>query len=176
MSIILLSMLTNEQNAIVETIFKEHYTEFLEIARKILRSQSDAEDVLAYAFQKIIENIGKISDLSCPKQIAYCIVIVKNRAYQVYNARKRLSLDYEIQESLPDDLDLEEDYIRKVDMEQLGKAMNKLSEEDRHLVVLRYLYHQRYAQIAELLGMSADAARKRTKRILKKLLEILESG
>lgn len=172
-----LSLLSEDQITAVEAIFQAHYKEMFQHARNIVKSKADAEDVLSYSFQKIIENIDKISELPCPMRYQYCIVIVKNRAYQVYNNRKRECSFYDDELiKLPDPMDIEEEYVRHADAEQLVQAVDKLSREDRYLILLRFVYRQRYAEIAQLLGISPDAAQKRGRRILKKLLEILEEG
>ena len=78
MLLIPLSLLSEDQITAVEAIFQAHYKEMFQHARNIVKSKADAEDVLSYSFQKIIENIDKISELPCPMRYQYCIVIVKN--------------------------------------------------------------------------------------------------
>ena len=95
----------------------------------------------------------------------------------MYNNRKRECSFYDDELiKLPDPMDIEEEYVRHADAEQLVQAVDKLSRDDRYLILLRFVYRQRYAEIAQLLGISPDAAQKRGRRILKKLLEILEEG
>jgi RNA polymerase sigma factor (sigma-70 family) len=57
--------------------------------------------------------------------------------------------------------------------ERLDPALEKLGEEDRTAIVLRFLEPLSFRQVGESLGVSEDAAQKRVSRALEKLRAIL---
>ena len=67
MMILLFGVLNDEQRALVERIFHEHRVHFQRISFKIVKSEEAAEDVVSTAFVKIMDNIEKISELTCPQ-------------------------------------------------------------------------------------------------------------
>jgi sigma-70, region 4 subfamily len=83
MIILLLSILNDEQRALVERIFHEHNIHFQCISFNIVKSEETAKDAVSAAFVKIMENIEKISDLPCPQMTAFCVTIVKNTSIDV---------------------------------------------------------------------------------------------
>lgn len=83
MIILLLSILNDEQRALVERIFHEHNIHFQRISFNIVKSEETAKDAVSAAFVKIMENIEKISDLPCPQMTAFCVTIVKNTSIDV---------------------------------------------------------------------------------------------
>ncbi len=55
----------------------------------------------------------------------------------------------------------------------LDQAMHELKEADRAVILMRYFENHSLADIGQKLGLSEDAARKRTGRTLEKLRELL---
>lgn len=60
------------------------------------------------------------------------------------------------------------------DVAQLERALDQLSAEDRELIVSRKLEGRTFGEIAEELGVSADAVRMRTNRALARLVQAFE--
>jgi len=57
--------------------------------------------------------------------------------------------------------------------DQLDEVMDKLSEQDRTAILLRYFHNQAFGQIGVAFGLSEDAARKRVDRALDRLRGLL---
>ena len=63
--------LSDEQRALVERIFREHYIHFQRISLRIVQSEEIAEDVVSSAFVKIMDNI-ELGRNFCGKGGAVC--------------------------------------------------------------------------------------------------------
>ena len=79
-----------------------------------------------------------------------------------------------VKRALEKPYNLEETILKKLQMEQLHKAIGKLSEVQRRRLILYYFYDLTYEQIAErehcsmrAVGKSVEAARKKIKKIFK---------
>ncbi|NMB08577.1 MAG: sigma-70 family RNA polymerase sigma factor [Tissierellia bacterium] len=112
----------------------------------MLRDKYDAEEAVAQTFLKIINNIERISALP----------LSPNRALFRYNT--------------------EEEYLKTLDKEKLLSCVNKLSDDEKNLLYLRFVNEMKFKDIARLLGITGEAAKKRGQRILKKLRLYYEGG
>lgn len=177
MFIIILGPLSNSKKDLVDQIFKDSNIKLYNISFQILRSHSDAEEAVSQTFLKIIRHIEKISKLPCPKMMPYCVVIVKNESANVLRKRmKAVSMD-ELQANEDSNyFGIEDEGIQNFDREQLLSTIDRLSDEEKYLVHLRYANDMSFKEIAVLLGVSEETAKKRGYRVLKKLRAFYEEG
>ena len=73
-----------------------------------------------------------------------------------------------------DTLSLDEWIIRRLEIEQLHKALNVLSDDERYLIIQLYFEERTEREVAEELGVYHNAVHKQKIRILAKLRKILE--
>lgn len=177
MFLIFFDILTEEQQNLVEQIFHEHHIRFHHISFRILKSDASADDAVSMAFIKIIDNIEKISELPSPLMTAFCVTIVKNTSIDIIRKSKKFanveSLDIFQDESLES---LEDLYINQTSVQKLTDLLDKLSEEERKLIQLKYAQDMGYIKIGKLLGISEEAAKKRGQRIIQKLKKLYVEG
>lgn len=76
-------------------------------------------------------------------------------------------------DGLVDDYDFEQDLLKNEDYALLYDAMNRLSELDRKIVWLKYIYSYPNAEVADIMGLSYKTVANRSSLALKKLREIL---
>ena len=177
MMILLFGVLSDEQRALVERIFREHRGRLLRISFKIVKSEETAEDVVSTAFVKIMDNIEKISDLPCPQMTAFCVTIVKNASVDVLRESRR-SAHLDSWDGVSDESsdDLDDECIHNADVQKLSGLVDRLDPDDRCFVYLRYAEEMEYKEIGRLLNISEDAAKKRGQRLVKKLRKLYEGG
>ncbi|MBR5970523.1 MAG: sigma-70 family RNA polymerase sigma factor [Lachnospiraceae bacterium] len=157
----------------MEELFKEHRALFLNVARQILDSFAEAEDAVSEAMIRIITNLDKISALPRHKIRSYCIVIVRNCALARF--RKAGEIPTEMSIAVNDSLiQPEEAFLEQEQAKELQDIIRALSREERMLLQLRYVDDANYKEIADILGITEETARKRTERILRKLRELLK--
>ncbi|MPN45688.1 hypothetical protein SDC9_193257 [bioreactor metagenome] len=107
----------------------------------------------------------------------YCVVIVKNESANIL--RKRMKLvpldDLWASEDAPYS-EIEEMWEQNIDKAKLLSVFNRLSDKERYLLHLRYANNMSFKEIAALLDVSEEVAKKRGFRILKKLRAFYEEG
>lgn len=143
-----------------------------------LKDPADAEEVVAQTFLKITENVEKISGFQQNEMENYCVTVLKNETMNIFRERKRVSY-IENEESFPKDSishSAEEEFMEKVNKERLLLFIDKLSNDDKKLIYLRFANELSFKNISELLNISEEAAKKRCQRILKKLHSYYEEG
>lgn len=174
---LLLSVLPEEQKEVVEKIFRRFCGMFLSIALKYLHDKQYAEDAVQESMVKIILHIDDI--MAPPDETIknYCAMMVRNTAIDI--GRKE---HLRTHQALTEDISSEqgnpaEDIAERIDAEEL--VVEALSQFSRDEVSLLYLIHEKeltYREIAELMGITEDAVKKRAKRIMVRLQEIIEPG
>lgn len=170
--------MTDGEVDFINRIFNKMNAKMYNISFNILKNKFDAEEAVSQIFLKIIENIGRISTLPCPQIEPYCVVILKNETMNIIRKRKKTihveDVDYFAHSE--EDYNIEEEYIETVNKEELLLCINKLSEDEKNFVHLRFVNEMRFKDISELLGITEEAAKKRSQRILKKLRSYYEEG
>lgn len=176
--IIILGAISDEEEDLINKIFSKMNKKMYNISYKKLESKADAEEAVAQTFLKIIKHIEKISKLPCPQIEPYCVVILKNEANNIIRQRKKETYAEDLDSSLYNNqiYEIEEEFIRSADKEKLLFCVNKLSDDEKNLIYLRYVNDMSFKEISGLLGITEEAAKKRSQRILKKLRLYYEGG
>ncbi len=174
MLFVLLCNLSDENRDLVEKIFRENKNKFYNIAYSYLKSDASAKDAVSESMIKIIKNIHKLVQLSCPQLNAFCVTIVKNTCIDLLRKEKKVLVldDNELQQKV-NEVNYHEPTNHHFD--DLLIAVKKLSEEERKFIYLRFGLDKTFKEIAIILNISEDAAKKRGQRTLTKLKKMLES-
>ena len=160
-------------NEKIEQLFNLYSDLMLQHAYYILK---DISTSVSEVFLRVIKIIEKINELDCPKTRKLMVIILENISKNIYNRRKREALvdfteiDVENESSLDDFYDIE----IKQDMDNILK---RLPVDYANILALK---SDGYSpkEIAEILDINYDNARKRllrAKKLLKKLIAEYES-
>lgn len=178
MIFILLGVLSEDEKDLVNKIFSKMNGKMYHISYKILGTHFEAEEAVAQTFLKIMTYIDRISALPCPQIEPYCVIILKNETMNIIRQRKKniYTEDVDYFEKSEENYNLEEEYLKKANKEELLSCIDKLSDEEKNLIYLRFVYKMSFKEISELLGINEETAKKRGQRILKKLRLYYEKG
>ena len=148
-----------------EKIYLEYKTVMLRVANKILCHKEDAEDAVHQAFVKIAEHIEEIGEPVCPKTKGYVVIIVENKAIDIYRKRQRHPT-YELNEATAGM------YIEYTGQDELTACMAKLPARQREVILLKYKFGYNNGEVAKILGISQSNAIKIDQRAKKALYEL----
>lgn len=177
MFFLLLGVLTDVQKSLVEKIFRDHYDRFRWISLRIVKAEHLADDAVAAALVKIMDNISRINEMPYTQMMAFCVTIVKNASIDIIRDLKKTQST-----ELIDTFDggvgysVEDQCQFNSDVQRLTQAIDRLPQEERFLVYMKYVQGLKYPEIAKILGISEETAKKRGQRILKKLKKKFEEG
>jgi len=140
------------------------------LARHLVRSPAEAEDLAHTAILNVLRRAGNISDEAHVRP--YLMTAVRNawrNQLRARGGRRFLGADYA--ESLPSqDLEPEERVLTRLDVTLAQAAFEGLSPTSREIIELRYLEGLSFPELASRLSISAVAARQRAHRAREELI------
>ena len=147
--------------------FKTQYDDLLPVmylaANKILHNAQDAEDAVQEALAVMCEKFTENSQNGCPKMPGYAVTICERKAIDIYRQKKRHVPLLEEPEAVAPDPEAST---------ALSMCLDKLTEEERNIILMNKLHGCKLWEIAEMCGISEDAAAKRLQRAIQKLFEL----
>jgi RNA polymerase sigma-70 factor (ECF subfamily) len=84
---------------------------------------------------------------------------------------RKYKVPYFLDDTLPDNIDLERDVEYEEELSELAEQLRLLSERERKIIVLRIYNDMEYAQIAKIMSISEVNTRAIYSRAIKKLRE-----
>ena len=159
-----------EEQAFLEGV----YSRMKPLLHKLILSQgateSEAEDILQEAFLRLWQKVEILRDLPEKRCFNYVYTTVKNTALK-YLGRKSRQGAQPLDESIPAPARKgPEEYCLSLEKERVfRRAMEKLDENSRQLLLLRYVLEEDDKHIAEHFGVKPESLRMMVSRARAKL-------
>ena len=172
-----LAMLETPEEKEKMTELYETYREYLlNIARKILGSEDDAEDVLHGAFLRIANNFTNIGEVSCRQTRNYLVIIVRGLAKNLLKKRGK-QLDVPIEDlEWADFMSIDDLQLERIEYEALHQAIESLPVIHRDILYAVYFDGRSMKEIAKHIDLSEKTAQKRLERARQALHQVLTEG
>lgn len=131
-----------------------------------------AEDLTSEVFLRMIEKISYYKDKRTTFQ-AWLFQIARNLSIDYYRKQKpRISIP--LDEDIPGSLDEPQDFVdRELTSEILSRALQELPDNQRDVIVLRFVVGMPIVEAAETLHKTEDSIKGLQRRALLALREIL---
>ena len=130
-----------------------------------------AQDAAQHVFTTLAREAPKL--VSHPALVGWLFTATRHAAGHLLRTERRrrererdATVSSALEESVPE---ANWDEIRP----QLDEMMDKLPEQDRTAILLRFFHRQPFAEIGRVFGLTEDAARKRVERALERLRGLL---
>ncbi len=146
------------------------------VADSILHDPFLAEDAVHTAFLKIIDNLGKINDVTCHKTKAFVVIVVENVAKGMYvDRKKQATVPFDkVEYSIAAESGELEELMSDIGLEEIAAKIEMLSELDSEILMMRYIHELNDKEISRLLDVKEATARKRLERARRRLAALLE--
>ena len=138
--------------------YKEQYDKIYQYCYFRLQNQTIAEDITQEVFLRFLEN-NTYEEKGYA--LHYLYTIARNLCIEEYRKRKEAPLENEVSKESFEDTSLEKIMIQG--------ALETLTEEERELIVLRYVNEVPMGVICKLQGCSRFALYRKINSILKRL-------
>ena len=122
-----------------------------------------------------------VSAPSSPATASLVHIYVKNTAINIYNKNKRHSnvatlcdnIEEVAKDIVDEDADVQRIVIDNETTKIISEAVDKLDDMYRDLIIMKYYYHMRNVDIAQILNIDSNKINSRIFRAKQKLKEIL---
>ncbi|MBP8968309.1 MAG: RNA polymerase sigma factor [Lachnospiraceae bacterium] len=141
---------------------EEYYDKIYRYCYYKVGNKTLAEDLTQETFLKYLKS-------TCTRPEHYLYTIARNLCIDEYRKVKTVSLEEETVE--PADGGFEQSVV---DREAVAKALGKLSEEDRELMILRFVNDEPLSEICKITGLSRFALYRRLNNAKSELVKYLE--
>ncbi len=159
---------SNGELDLLRHLFDRYHVRIYNFFQKMVRNQAVSEDLTQDVFAKVIRYRSSYNQGNFA---SWVFTIARNIFSSYYQKQKR-----ERSHLINDDtLDSGEILITESNQEELNhlqKALLKLSNSDRELIVMHRFQEIKYEQIAEIVGSTEGAIKTKVHRALKKLKEV----
>ena len=148
-----------------DSALEEHYDKIYRYCFFKLGQREIAEDITQETFLRFLNNKNY---RNIDKQLPYLYTIARNLCIDEYRKRKTVPLNEEEQ---IEDIAAQERMFNSVSVKL---ALAKLEEEERELILLRYVNEVPVAAICKMFGLSRYAVYRKISKALQKLKEGVE--
>ena len=186
---VLVEMCRRGDSAAMERLILKYQNRIYNTILKICANTEDAAELTQDTFVKVIENIDKFEDRSsfytwafriavnltlnyCKRNVRLGFRSLENSDDEHYRQGKIALKEFLADESSPDPAAV---VVNKELAEIAVKALMKLDDWQRAVIVLRDIEGMDYAQIADVLGIEHGTVKSRLSRARNALREILEA-
>ena len=159
-------MKASEKEALVHECLVKNYEKYYRMAYSYVFCEQDAMDIVQEgAYRAIL----KSDLLKQPEYVdTWICKIVINEALRFLKKNKLASVDME---SLPEQG--KEDEVEDIDLQ---RALDKLDEQERAIVVLRYFEEEKLENIGKTTNLNVNTVKSRLYRAMDKLKKYMETG
>lgn len=152
---------TDEQRNILSEFYEENKHRFYLLAYSRLHNSEASEDAVQEAFLRIVKYPERFFSLEPHKRLPYSIIIVKNVVLQALEKQGKYSFG-ELPEDIPDKkLSIEDISLGNIARNELVEFIKTLPEAQKQAVILKGVYGLSNHEIAEVLGITESAVRRR---------------
>lgn len=132
-------------------------------------SKEDIEEATADTFVSLWKNVGSFDP---DKLTGYLCAIAKSKALDYLKKRRIVPVDID-EVDIEDDHSLEEGAETKELVNELKKAVDKLGEPEREILIRYYFYYQKIEDISAYMKINPATVKVKLHRTRKKLKAIL---
>jgi RNA polymerase sigma-70 factor, ECF subfamily len=154
------------------SLYRALYSRVARFVGRRVASQPDVEDIVGRVFERFVERLDDID----PKRVsAFVLTMARNSVFDFTRTRHPGEPMDAAKGLASDKADPLGKLISGEELKAVAVALDRLSDDDRELVSLRFGDGLRHREIAELLGLTEDAVKQRFSRALRTLRDTLHS-
>lgn len=148
----------NKKEAVINKLLIDNYEKYYRMAYSYVRNENDAQDIVQEAAYRAIYNSQKLREIKYA-DTWICRIII-NEAMEVLKKRKLCFSELSDENII---------FHQKYDNLELREAMDKLSDKEKTVVILRYFEDMSLEQVAYASGENLSTVKSRLYRALGKL-------
>ena len=159
----------------MQVLFARHHVRVYRFVLRLVRDQTQAEDLISEVFLDVWRQAGKFEARSAVS--TWLLAIARYKALSALRRRPDQELDEEAAAAIEDPADDPEVALEKKDKgEILRKCLTALSPEHREIIDLVYYHEKSVEEVAEIVGIPENTVKTRMFYARKRLAELLKAA
>jgi RNA polymerase sigma-70 factor, ECF subfamily len=159
----------------MQVLFARHHVRVYRFVLRLVRDQTQAEDLISEVFLDVWRQAGKFEARSAVS--TWLLAIARYKALSALRRRPDEELDEETAAAIEDPGDDPETALEKKDKgEILRKCLTALSPEHREIIDLVYYHEKSVEEVAEIVGIPENTVKTRMFYARKRLAELLKAA
>jgi len=159
----------------MQVLFARHHVRVYRFVLRLVRDQTQAEDLISEVFLDVWRQAGKFEARSAVSN--WLLAIARYKALSALRRRPDEELDEETAAAIEDPGDNPETALEKKDKgEILRKCLTALSPEHREIIDLVYYHEKSVEEVAEIVGIPENTVKTRMFYARKRLSELLKAA
>lgn len=162
----------------VEQLYDEFKNVMFCTALSIVKDNAQAEDIVQFAFIKIIKHIEKIDKLPYNELKGYIVLIIKNLSIDYIRKRNQEKIVpiENVDFSNENDMSVESIVMTSMELNEVKERLKVMSDKYSLPLILKYSLGFSHAEIAEMLDVSAETVKTRCHRAKRMLANAIGRG
>ena len=167
---------TDEQRNELAKFYKEHKNRLYALALSKLHNECDAEDAVQETFLNIAKYPEKFFEIDTHKKVAYVLIVIRNVILHMLKEASKHKADELTNDVLDNAPSVEKLAIGNISAEELKDFIQKMSPTLSDVIKLKAFGRLSNSEIADILGVSKAAVRKRISEAYKQIKAFLNGG
>ena len=156
----------------IELIYTQYCDKVSRFVRSKIHYPNDVEDIVQTVFLKVYSNLDKYDEIKASFS-TWIYIITRNTVYD-YLKDKRDHPVIELIENTVDSAEEPDDSLLNQEaLEELARALQKLPQNQRDIIILIYYKNLDRRKVAEMFGMTYGQVRYLHDKAIKRLGELL---
>lgn len=167
---------TEEQRNELSEMYEKYSGCFYSIAMSKLHDKQDAEEAIQEAFLSIAKNPDCFFNITREDRLSYINVIIRNASFRIWNRKNKIrENEIELRADIADAaFPFDEKLCSDLTREEIFRFIDSLPEISKAALYLRIHLHMKYSDIADELGTSESAIKKRITRAANSIFKFVE--
>ncbi len=169
-----LTLIDNESD---KKLFEAFYTGYksmmYNVAFDIIHDVHLAEDAVMNSFFILARNMEKVSDQTMSEVRNFLVVVVRNQAIKIYNKQKDITYCDDALDDVSDNINVVYELENKELQRKVFGYIKELDSSYSDVLMMKYFYGMKTAEIAKSLGLTAEGVHTRLRRATVKIRQKL---
>ncbi len=158
----------------IETIYNEYHDKVFNYIKTKVNSREDAEDICADVFLKVQKKLAEYDEDKAGVS-TWIYTIARNSVIDFYRVNHvSEELPDELSEELASDEETDSVILKKETLYELAEALDRLSPDERAIIVFRYYDGLSLTDIQRKMGLSYGQVKLRHNSALKEMRKFFE--
>ena len=161
----------------IEKLYAMYAKRLFFVAKSYVKDTELAEDILQTVFERALKYPDSILKVPEEEITYFLMAMIKNTAYALLKKEKQnahQALTYDDGSEGDHIEDPNDDYIQLIDLQALKETLNKLPQQQKDLLIFRYVYGFKCKEISDMFQVSERSIKSRCSIARKNFRSLLE--